>query len=209
MKRLSIFILLMSLAVSPCAQASSRFSAIPGGAAVVKLLGTLLSKDGETAEKPSEAPKEEEARPMKSGDEAAAPRLEERLQQLEIPEGKLNWRRDWWKFGVMFLVLAAGLAMIGYFLKVLVRLLNTVICTLISSVGAFLGASLLTPLIASWLPEGFRWSAKAIGGALGFLLAYAVTGTVMQILRRPLKADLRRQDCRLDAARPKRPGDKP
>ena len=200
----------MLLVALPCVQANSRFPAIPGRDVVVKLLGALLSEDGATAEKPSEAPKEEEVRPTESGDEAAAaPRLEERLQQLEIPEGKLNWRRDWWKFGLMFLVLAAGLAMIGYFLKVLVRLLNTAICTLIASVGAFLGTSLLTPLIASWLPDGFRWSAKAIGGALGFLLAYAVTGTVMQILRRPLKADLRRQDCRLDAAQPKRPGAKP
>lgn len=171
----------------------------------VKLFSSLFAED-KPEEKPAVEPvkagsQSEETRTEEDKNVQTAPRtsIEERLKGLEIPDDGWNWRRDWWKYALMVLTFGVGLALIAYFVKMLVRLLNAFICALAGALGSMLGVALLTSVVAEWLPPNCTWAAKGICGTLGFMIGYGIAGTAIQILRKPLRADLKKNDCDLSS----------
>ncbi len=157
------------------------------------LLGELRLPDLKPARQEATPAKAEEAQAEEAKGEpqstARRETLEERLKILELQEGEVNFRKDWWKY----LLMTLGGALALYVLVRVTRMLVRMILCLAGLAAGFLGGLLfgapLANLISPHLPETIAEviTPLHIARTIAFLLTYTVAIAIGSYLLRPMK----------------------
>lgn len=151
---------------SASSEASAATGAAPLGAAVATA-GPAVAADGESSE---------------------ASGRKVNLDVLNLSEEPFDFRRDWWKYGIMLVIIAVTGYLIAHTGAQILRFLGLVFCL---SFSLFL-SYLLGPLLAPWLKEkvpalDFELCPPLYWAYLfTFLAAYLVAIIILRIIKRPI-----------------------
>ena len=111
------------------------------------------------------------------------------VSQLEIKNGEINWRRDWWRYMSLIISVLIALCLLTYVTKIVARVLGIVICLASGGLGAWLAGNVYLNSLKDLLPNSLTNAIPAnyIFYIIGFLAGYTIGVFIFALLKKPVE----------------------